>query len=137
MKKFLKTSLGFFLSVVILSFFVNRFIVEYIGFPATVKGASMEPGYHNEDRIFVNRVELIFRKPVKGDVVIVKNLKLGGYDIKRISAIPGDEISDITSGKHYKLSKDQYFILGDNSKISLDSRNYGPINLNQIIGIVK
>lgn len=35
------------------------------------------------------------------------------------------------------LSSDQYFVLGDNVPISVDSRDFGPITSNQIIGVVQ
>lgn len=97
----------------------------------------MEPTYHEMDKVLVNRFTLLWRKPVKGEVVIVwQPTQDNGYDIKRILAVPGDSVQTF-EGKLYVLGKDQYFIVGDNSKKSYDSRYYGPVHRIQIVGVVK
>lgn len=114
----------------------NMLAVRYWGFMAEVKGSSMEPTYHSSDKVYVNCFTLLFNDPVKGDVVIVKNRIYGGFDIKRIFAVPGEEVG-VLFGQTHKLKKDEYFILGDNSRTSLDSRDYGPVKRSQIVGVVK
>ena len=104
----------------------------------TVQGSSMEPTYHELDKVLVNRFTLLLRDPVKGEVVLVWQPQDGnGYDIKRVAAVPGDEVETSIGDKRYRLGKDQYFVLGDNSEVSYDSRYYGPVHRVQLVGVVK
>jgi signal peptidase I len=88
-----------------------------------------------------------------GDIITF-NTDEYGASIKRIIAQPGDTIelkdgfiykneirlSPYTCNKDisvtYVLDKGQYFVIGDNYNASIDSRNYGPISQNDIIGKV-
>lgn len=101
-----------------------------------VKGPSMEPTYHDLDKVIVNRYTLLFREPVRGEVVVIWNPQEDGHDIKRIAAVPGDTVETTGAGKQYTLGKDQYFVVGDNAAKSYDSRYYGPIHRVQILGVV-
>jgi signal peptidase I len=122
--------------VVVLSTAVHFVTIRYWGFTAVINGTSMEPTYHHTDKVWVNCFSLLSRDPIRGEIVIIKNPIFGSYDIKRIAGIPGDDIG-ITNGKKYHLRNEQYFVLGDNTKNSMDSREYGPVLRKQIIGVVK
>lgn len=119
----------------------------------TVEGVSMNPTYHTGDVLFVNRLST----PERGDIVTFsRNNK--SY-IKRIIALPGDTIlidnskvyvngeeisedyinEDIFEGGNYEdneytLKEDEYFVMGDNRNYSLDSRSFGVVYKNEIIG---
>lgn len=80
-----------------------------------VEEESMEPNIQRGQYVIARS---IFGKPRKGDVVILKHPKNGMKLIKRIS--------EIRDGK--------YFVLGDNSDFSEDSRTFGPVERNMIIG---
>ena len=94
--------------------------------------------------------------PSRGDIVIFKqNKSTERHLIKRVIGVPGDSIS-IKNGKVYvngKIVKENYpiysdnsnlhkllvgdgyfFLLGDNRPISQDSRSWGMISKEQIIG---
>lgn len=101
-----------------------------------IRGSSMEPTYYEMDKVLVNHFTLLFRNPQKGEVVVLWKPKDGGYDIKRVAAVPGDKIQN-PDGVLRPLGRDQYFVLGDNSKRSYDSRYYGPVHRIQIIGVIK
>lgn len=104
---------------------------------AVVNGPSMEPAYYDLDKVLVSRYTLLFRNPVRGEVVIIWQPTMDdGYDIKRVAAVPGDSVQE-PDGRMRPLSKDQYFILGDNTNKSYDSRHYGPVHRVQIVGVVK
>lgn len=122
---------------------------------AKVIGSSMEPTYYSDDNLFVCRV----MNPNRGDVVVVKNKDKNL--IKRVVGLPGDTVQIIDSmvflnGELYVedyisselvydgglaeeeiyLGEDEYFVLGDNRPVSMDSRIIGPIKEKDILGVV-
>ena len=57
-----------------------------------------------------------------GDVVIVEHPGRPGYEmVKRLTAVPGDRVGDRT------LAADEFWVEGDRSDASTDSRQFGPI----------
>ncbi|MEY2467297.1 MAG: signal peptidase [Verrucomicrobiota bacterium] len=139
-------------------FFVSHFLFQRV----EVVGVSMSPTLHDTDRYFVNRLMYRVREPKRGDIVVVKDPD-GVYVVKRIIALAGESIyfKDGTlfiNGRHLAepylpagthtftfdkiqnelitCGKDRYFILGDNRSNSLDSRAYGPISRQNIIGVI-
>lgn len=132
MKTALKISLIFLMISSI--FFISGMRIN------TVVGDSMNPTYFQGDTL----LSFPFRNLNRYDVVTVK---IKDYIvIKRILGVPGDTIyynqndvlinNDNFIGNYNKivLGKDQYFIIGDNRVISKDSRFYGPILKDQIVG---
>ena len=127
----------FCIAVAVGSFLMYFVTVNYGVSLCQIEGESMEPTYHELDKVLVNRFTLLWRKPAKGEVVVVWQPTMdNGYDIKRIAAVPGDSV-ETTGGKLYILGEDQYFVVGDNAKKSFDSRYYGPVHRVQIVGVVK
>lgn len=129
---------------------------------AIVEGQSMEPGFREGDRLFVERVSLLRQSPRKGAVVVFKPPGKAGVEfIKRIVAQGGDEV-EIKEGQVYvngkkleekyasphptltyqdsrwTLTENQVFLLGDNRAkgASEDSRSFGPVSLSDIHAIV-
>lgn len=82
-----------------------------------VVGHSMEPTLKQNQIVIVSSIPYFFRKPKIGDVVVLKRQK---YIIKRIAAI----------------KKEQVFVIGDNKKESNDSRHFGWIGKDNILGKV-
>lgn len=123
-----------------------------------MSGESMMPSYKPEQRLeIVDDIASI----TYSDVVIFRHDK--ALLTKRVVALPGDTVS-IGSGTLYvnnkpfdrftsevisnfdgsrseypkiTLGQDEYFVLGDNTKKSFDSRNFGPILKSAIVGKVK
>ena len=52
--------------------------------------------------------------------------------IKRLAAGPGDRVR-ISAGLLH-LGPDEAWLLGDNTAVSLDSRRYGPVPLEALVG---
>lgn len=127
-----------FCIAILVGSFVSYFVAVNYGVSiGTIQGCSMEPTYRELDKVLVNRFTLLWRDPVKGEVVLVWQPQDGnGYDIKRIAAVPGDIVQTADNSKEYKLGRDQYFVLGDNGDVSYDSRYYGPVHRLQIVGVV-
>ncbi len=101
----------------------------WIAQPFIVHGNSMVPNFENGDYLIVDEVSYQFRRPQQGEVIIFRYPKdPSQFFIKRVAGLPGDKIGNIT------LASDEYFVLGDNTFASSDSRFWGPVKSNLIIG---
>lgn len=85
-----------------------------------VSGQSMLPALKHRQTVLVNTLAYLLNSPRTGDVVAVKDPRDGKTLIKRIA-----EVKD-----------NKYFVLGDNKEQSTDSRSFGWIARNDIIGKV-
>lgn len=91
----------------------------------------MEPGFSSGERILVNRLNYVLRKPRRGEVVIVRDPRDESRELlKRIVAVPGDIVEGI------RLRPNAYFVKGDNERQSTDSRAFGPLDRDLIAGKV-
>jgi signal peptidase I len=94
---------------------VGRYVVD---------GPSMEPAYRPGDRVLVNRLAYLWRRPSAGDVVVLRDPERAGrHLIKRVAQAP-----DCGPGPV------RYLVLGDNAAQSRDSRAFGPVEGRQIVG---
>lgn len=147
--------------VVALSIFivVYLFLVQ----PHEVKGSSMEVNFHNNEYILTDKISYRFVKPKRGDVIIFKAPNNPDVDyIKRVIGLPGDQIkvekggvyvnnqkltenylkektylypgSSMVEGMNITVQKGYLFAMGDNRTHSSDSREFGPILIDSIIG---
>lgn len=140
-------------------FVISHFVVQSV----EVVGPSMAPTLRHADRYFLNRVAYVMHPPKYSDIVVVKDPTDGVFVVKRIIARPGDSVlfknGDVyvngvrlvepyvaQGNRTYTYSsaaeqlivcgKDQYFLLGDNRENSYDSRMYGPVRRQNILGVV-
>jgi len=159
MKQFLLSFLEIFeiLAVVLISIYI---IYGFIAQPFLVQGASMSPNFSSGDYLLVDETTYRFREPERGEVIVFKNPNnTSEFYIKRIIGLPGEEvvisdseinidgkdINEIYLGANvdfdgqyiFQLDDDEYFVMGDNRQQSFDSRNWGPLGENLIIGIVR
>ena len=105
----------------------------WIAQPFIVSGASMEPTFQNGDYLIVDELSYNFEQPQKNDVVIFRYpLDPSKYFIKRIEGLPGEKIK--TNGREITLKTGEYFVMGDNRGASSDSRVWGPLKENFIVG---
>lgn len=77
------------------------FVVVYLFLlqPHQVKGASMEPNFHDNEYILTDKISYRFGEPKRGDVIIFKSPTNTDLDfIKRVIALPGEKI-EIKDGK--------------------------------------
>ncbi len=99
-----------------------------------VSGISMLPTLQDKQIIFVNKTAYWKNAPQNGDIVIVREPIDNVQVVKRIVGTPGAAIT--IEDKTFILKEDEYYIEGDNRDNSIDSRAYGPIRSERIIGKV-
>ena len=162
-----KKALFFFLEIiqiVAIALVIVLPIRYFIFQPFVVKGASMEPNFHENDYLVVDEISYRLRDPERGEVVVFKYPEDPSQRfIKRIVGLPGERVSlnnnkvQITTqegeqftldeslylvdllwfgNKEVVLNKDEYFVMGDNRPHSFDSRRWGPLDREKIIGRV-
>lgn len=145
------------LFALIIAFFIKIFIMD----ATKVEGNSMLNTLHSGDMLFVDKVSKHFKGYNRGDIVIIEapDQKDTLY-IKRIVGMPGDNI-EVKNGSVYvngevyeenyinseetlttnensswEVKDGEYFVMGDNRlpNASNDSRNFGPISEEKIVG---
>lgn len=112
----------------------------------TVKGASMLPTLRTGDRVLVRRTSAAAVRT--GDVVVVDEprpcrpggARAGGWVVKRVVAAPGEPAPPFLP-PHQRAAGDRVpagwlVLLGDNAEASRDSRHYGPVGAERLLGVV-
>jgi signal peptidase I len=101
--------------------------------PFTVNGRSMAPTFQDGDIIFVERLSHHFSIQ-KNDVLVFRYPRFDKkeVDIKRVYGVP---LETITLGNtEMYLGKEDYFMAGDNRQESTDSRDFGTVQMEHVIG---
>jgi len=133
--------------------------------PNQIKGASMEPTFYNGNYIFTSKITYKIRQPRRGDVVVFHSPKNHDIEfIKRVIGLSGDTIliennevyingvlipekyisakttlvpgSFAQEGVPIQVPNGQLFVMGDNRPRSSDSREFGTISKDTIVGQV-
>jgi signal peptidase I len=134
----------------------------FIAQPFIVSGASMVDTFHNGDYLIVDQVSYYFNEPARGEVVVFRYPKdPSKHFIKRVIGVPGDTVTivgdqvtvtndanpeGITLTEPYitsmspdnrvteTLGEREYFVMGDNRDHSSDSRAWGVLQKERIVG---
>lgn len=134
--------------IIIAVILIRTFIIT----PVRVDGASMDQTLEDGQILLLYKLANIDY----GDIVVLDEEKEGEIIIKRIIGMPGDTVSikdntvyvndeeleedyaygETSDYEEITLGDDEYFILGDNRPISKDSRYFGPVKEDEIIGKV-
>jgi len=131
--------------------------------PFFVRGQSMDPNFGDGDYLIVDEISYRFQNPQRGEVIVFKAPSNPSQRfIKRIIGLPGETVEikngnitiykdsqpfvlneenylsslDTTGNIKITLSEDEYFVLGDNRAFSYDSRRFGSLPEDKIIGRV-
>ena len=132
--------------------------------PFYVKGASMEPTFHDNEYLIIDELTYRLSAPKRGDVIVFHNPRRPSeFYIKRLIGLPGERV-EISRGQikitntekpngyildeagylptgiytngndSRELANDEFYVLGDNRSSSLDSRVFGAITRSEIVG---
>ncbi|MFQ6101913.1 MAG: signal peptidase I [Anaerolineae bacterium] len=131
---------------------INIFLAQ----ATQVLGQSMEPNLHSAQRVVVEKVTYrFFHGPRRGDIVVIDLPGQTELLIKRVVGLPGETI-EVRGGEVYvegerleepwmvKPGGGNYgpqiipplhvFVMGDNRGASNDSRNFGPVHIDDVVG---
>jgi signal peptidase I len=138
-------------------YLISRYFLQTV----KVVGRSMVPTLSDSQYFLLNRWVYHVHAPQRSDIVVLRDPSDNGFSVKRIIAVPGDSIY-LKDGRVYLngckmeetylapgmptfpeshlhgqlilCGKDQYFLLGDNRRNSIDSRTYGPVPRANLLG---
>ena len=144
--------------IVAAAFLFALLIQEFVLKPYVIPSPSMEPTLVQGDRVLVNRLVYHFRSPRRGDVIVFHppGVETTEPFIKRVVAVGGDTVA-VHDGvlwvngqaqnepflKEHPIAEDYpethiargyVWAMGDNRNNSGDSRVFGPVKENEIIG---
>lgn len=153
-----------FLKIGIFALLIVIPIRMFVFQPFLVRGNSMAPNFHNGDYLIVDELSYRLRDPQRAEVVVFQFPRDPSQRyIKRIIGLPGETIqikdreirvqssqedfaldesryvapSVKTEGSFvFVLKEDEYLVLGDNRPFSSDSRAWGILPRENIIGKV-
>ena len=149
-----------FLLAVVIIVPIRYFLVQ----PFFVRGASMEPTFLNGEYLVIDELSYYLREPKRGEVIVFRfPNNRSQFFIKRIVGLPGETVRvedgrvviqseayeqgvvldesqylpvDLRTGgrTELELAEDEYFVLGDNRPSSSDSRTWGVLGEDDIVG---
>ncbi|MDG5472032.1 signal peptidase I [Jeotgalibacillus sp. ET6] len=150
------------LKSILMAFIIVLICRNFLFSPVLVKGISMEPTFEDQNRVVISKISeieafdlIVFDSPISSD-----------QHIKRVIGLPGDEIEikediltingtpysepyleqnkekllfgePLTGDFYLKVPEKSLFVLGDNRRKSMDSREYGVISEEAVLGEVK
>ena len=159
-------SIGSLFGYTLLALCLALFIRFFIAAPYVVSGSSMEPNFDNWDYLITDRISYRIENPKRGDIIVFHlPTQYSRTLIKRIIALPNETVTVSSKGVFVKnaaqpnglylkepylapenlggplgmtitLGPDDYFVLGDNRRVSSDSRTWGTLPKEDIVGRV-
>lgn len=137
----------------VLALLIQQFVVK----PFYIPSPSMRPTLMEGDRVLVSRFIYRFQEPERGDIVVFHPPRNEEQDyIKRVVGLAGDRVA-VKDGRLYvngeaqvepylqeqqikndyaeiTVPPDSIFVMGDNRNNSGDSRFFGPVAVDEIVG---
>jgi len=135
----------------------------FVAQPFIVSGESMVPTFQNGQYLIVDELSYHFASPKRGDVIVFRYPRdTSQFFIKRIIGLPGETVHITDTGvtidtkagtsetvpdsyivnhgnggaQTYTVPEGDYFVMGDNRPESSDSRVWGFLPKNDIVGRV-
>lgn len=153
LRHFLGEALQVMAPALVLALIVHLFLAQ----ATIVYGQSMEPNLHPNQRLIVDKLSYRLHGPQRNDIVVVDLPDMEEMLVKRIIALPGETV-EVRRGVVYvngvaiaepyphdltpydmaprTLGALAYFVMGDNRGNSNDSRSFGPVTRDEIVGRV-
>ncbi len=131
----------------------------FVAEPVRVQSSSMAPTLDDGDRIIVNKLAYRVHDPRSGDVIVLEAPDDAGLVVKRVVAVGGDEVGiedgvlvvngvarseayvdqETIDGVYFgpvEVPVGTVFVMGDNRAESVDSREYGAVSIDDVVGRV-
>ncbi len=151
-KSIVRELLESIIPAIVIAVLLNMFVVQ----PTKVRGESMEPTLHTNEYLLVEKISYRLHGPRRGDVVVFRYPRDEDENfIKRVIAVPGETV-EIVSGRVYidgqpivepyllqlpresmpptRIPDGKLFVLGDNRLNSNDSRAFGMVSMDELVG---
>lgn len=145
-RDFVETMLLIAIAFLVVNALIGRFRIEQV---------SMLPNLHEGEYVIVDKISYLFRQPARGEIVVLKRSSEADL-IKRVIGLPGETIQ-VSNGQvqingqpiaelylkdprinqdtpPLSIPADRVFVMGDNRNNSSDSRGFGPIPIDEIVG---
>lgn len=151
--------------ILIIAFLIVVPIRAFLFQPFLVRGASMEPTLSSGSYLIINEISYRFSEPERGDIIVFRfpNDPSQRF-IKRVIGLPGESVEiedgkvvvyskgeehqdafvlqepylsgDTPGNSRLELLEGEYYVMGDNRSFSSDSRSWGSVPRDNIIGKV-
>ena len=153
LRLFIQESLQVVLPALVLALTVHLFLAQ----ATIVYGQSMEPNLYEQQRLIIDKVSYRFYPPGRNDIVVIAMPDMEEMLVKRVIGLPGETV-EVRNGIVYVnneplpepfphdldyqsmpptiLGPLNYFVMGDNRDNSNDSRSFGPVQRENILGRV-
>ncbi len=156
---------GELIRVVVISLAIILPVRYFLVQPFYVKGASMEPNFYDHEYLVIDELSYRLRDIARGEIVVFRYPNdPSQFFIKRVMGLPGETLRienghvviknaehpdgvrlpeayleskvETLGGKEVTLGSSEYYVMGDNRTASLDSRVFGPVSRDRVIGRV-
>ena len=151
---------AYFLALTAASYVI---VTNYLFETVEIVGPSMAPTLKDSDHFVLNRWIYHIREPRVSEIVVIRDPLDDGFSVKRVIAAPGDCLyirqgfvfvngrrlvepyllhgtltlpASLGRSQLILCGKDDYVVLGDNRANSLDSRQYGVVPRDRILGVI-
>lgn len=152
LRAMMRDIVGTIIPAIIIALLIHVFLAQ----ATRVYGQSMEPSLHTDERLVIEKVSYRFHGPRRGDVVVLHDP--GGSPellIDRVVGLPGERVTvadgrvfidgqpldepyldqdTVGGGRSWIVPPLTVFVMGDNRSASRDSRTFGPVLMDQILG---
>ena len=132
------------------------FVINAVSARIRVESVSMQPTLFAGNFVVVNKLAYQFGEPERGDIVVFEYPPDPDQDpyIKRVIGLPGEQVqiaegkvmidgvpiqepylvSETQKGNEWTVPDESLFVMGDNRRNSSDSRSWGFVPMENIIG---